>query len=244
MQGHGAGEKSWKTLMGMSLRAVFLQGLWNDSTLQGPGFAWALGALNPRKAHEIMARHMASFNTTPALAPWLVGAVARLERDEAPPSEVTAVRDSGGAAVAAVGDRLFLGSIGPSAALAALAALQLGPLAAASFLVGMQIVPQAVFRLLGIRKGFDKGKGAISECIAAARRALAIWSFVGPVLLGAFAGAVLVGLHRGYGTGGALVALGAVPAMAWLISSTRARPAAVCVVLLVSSGILSLILGS
>lgn len=231
------------SLLALTLRALLLPNLWNERTLQGPGFAWALDALKPPGGPRLIAKHMASFNTTPAMAPCVIGAVGRMELDEAAPEEVVGVRDSAGASLAGVGDQLFPGSVRPGSAMAGLVALPLGPLVATLCLLAAQNVPQAAFRLFGARAGFAAGKAAVPRCIEGARRALRPWRLAGAALIGVLFGATLVGLSRSHGVGVGAIALAAVPVTSWLISSAGARPVRLCLVLLASSGILSLVVG-
>jgi PTS system mannose-specific IID component len=226
----------------MSYRALFLLTLWNDRTLQGPGFAWTIDA----EAGEAdrAAGHVTGFNTTPAMAPCVIGAVARLEADGEPPERISTVKDSGAASLAAIGDQLFWGSIRPSAALAGLAAWQLGPFVSAAALLLVQGLPLVAFRLLGLARGLSRGKVAIQECISSARRVFRATRFAGAVLAGLFAGAALGGAERSYGVAGALVLAAAVPVLGWLVSSRGASPSSICLTMLALSGMLSLIFGS
>lgn len=231
-------------LLQMSTRALFLLNLWNDRTLQGAGFAWTLDVVRPSADRCRLAEDATGFNTTPALAPCLMGALARMEMDGAPPGDISRVRDSGAASLAAVGDQLFWGSVRPSSALVGLLMIPLGPLVAALCLAAAQSVPQVLFRALGMARGLEKGRGAIPECVGVARRALSYWRVAGSVLAGALGGAVLAGLKGGYGATGVVAALVAVLVMGWLISSVGARPSRICIALLVSSAILSRFTGS
>lgn len=244
MAGLGVKLRRLGVLLRMSTRALFLLNLWNDRTLQGAGYAWTLDVVRPSSDRNRLAGDATGFNTTPALAPCLLGALAKMEMDGASPRDISIVRDSGAASLAAVGDQLFWGSVRPSSALLGLLMIPLGPLVAALSLVAAQSVPQALFRTLGMVRGLEKGRGAIPECVGAARRALSYWRVAGSALAGALGGAVLVGLNRGYGATGAMAALAAVLVMGWLISSVGVRPSRICIALLVSSAILSRFAGS
>jgi mannose/fructose/N-acetylgalactosamine-specific phosphotransferase system component IID len=228
--------------LGMSYRAMFLLTLWNDRTLQGPGFAWTVNA-GVGEVNRV-SRDAAGFNTTPAMAPCVIGAVVRMESDGASPEDVTRVKDSGAASLAAVGDQLFWGLIRPSAALAGLVAWQLGPLVSAAALLAVQGLPQLAFRLLGLARGLGRGKSAIPEFIGAARRAFRVASPVGSALAGLFAGAVLSSARGTHGPEGAIVVMAATAGFVWLMSSRLASPSAICLATLALSGILSLLVGS
>jgi mannose/fructose/N-acetylgalactosamine-specific phosphotransferase system component IID len=244
MAGLGVKLRRFVLLLGMSARALFLLNLWNDRTLQGAGFAWTMDLVRGPGDTRRLAGDATGFNTTPAMAPCVIGAMARMEIEGATPGDLHRVRDSGASSVSAVGDQLFWGSVRPSSALAGLLMIPLGPWVAAVGLVAAQALPQVVFRAIGMVKGFAKGKGAIQECIEAARRALGYWRVAGSVLVGALGGAVLAGMNRDYGAYGAAAAPVAVVVMGWLMSSMGVRPSRICIALLASSGILSRIVGS
>jgi PTS system mannose-specific IID component len=226
----------------MSYRATFLLTLWNDRTLQGPGFAWTIES--KRCTAGRAAGYAAGFNTTPAMAPCVIGAVARMEDDGEPPENISMVKDSGSTSLAAVGDQLFWGSLRPSAALAGLVALQLGPIVSAALLLLAQGLPQLAFRILGLARGLKLGKLAIPVCIVSARRVFALSSVAGAVLAGMFAGAVVRGAAGVYGSAGAFVLVVSVPLFCWLISAGRTSPSRICLTILALSGVLSLLMGS
>lgn len=226
----------------MSYRAMFLLTLWNDRTLQGPGFAWTIDA-GAGKGSRV-ARDAAGFNTTPAMAPCVIGAVARMEADGESALDISRVKESGAASLAAIGDQLFWGSIRPSAALAGLVAWQLGPLVSAVTLLIVQGLPQLAFRFLGLARGLGRGKTAIPEFIGTARRTFRAVGPAGSALAGLFAGAVLSSARGTYGFEGAVVIVAGTICFGWLTSSRLASPSAICLTMLALSGILSLLMGS
>lgn len=227
----------------ISLKALFLQCMWNNKTLQGPGFAWAMSALRAPGIAALMARHMGHFNSTPALAPCLAAAVARMEEKGAEESEVARVKDSAAGPLAAVGDQLFWSTLRPLAALAGLLGGFLGPGLAAVLVVAVYNIPQGFFRAYGAARGYGEGVKGVAACVEVARRAAMVGRPVASVFLGLLAGAVLLGFGDRHGTGGELIAIGAGAGMAWLLVSRRVSSERICVALLVLSGGLSLVLG-
>lgn len=108
----------------MALRANLLQATWNYERQQGLGWAWclkpALERLYPDAAtrRTRLVEHTAYFNTEPTLASFAIGAVAALEEQRAagagPDAEAVArVKGVLGAALAALGDRLFWFTLRP-----------------------------------------------------------------------------------------------------------------------------------
>jgi PTS system mannose-specific IID component len=159
---------SRRTRVAMFARSLAIQGSWNYKTLIGHGFAFAiLPALReifrdrPRQFQAAVARHTGVFNSHPYLAGVALGAVARLEAEEASPEVIerfkTAVRGSLGS----LGDRLFWAGWRPVCALLALVLLFAGlpwwvPVLA--FLVFYNAGHFAV-RFWGFRLGLRYGRG-------------------------------------------------------------------------------------
>lgn len=241
MSERGSGAPQARDFLRMSFRALFLLSLWNNRTLQGPGFVWALCSKDDAAGPG--ARDAAGFNTTPAMAPCVIGAVARMQAEGEAQETVSRVRDSGAASLAAIGDRLFGGTIRPSASLAGLVALPLGPFTSVVLLLLSQGLPQVAFRLWGLARGLARGKTAIPDCIGMARRVLAVAGPAGAVLAGLFAGAVIEGAKGSYGLSGVLMALSAVPVFGWLVYFRGASPSTLCLTMLALSGLLSIVLG-
>lgn len=227
----------------ISLKALFLQCMWNNKTLQGPGFAWAVSASRTPGIAALMARHMGYFNATPALAPCLAAAVVRMEEKGAGESQIAKVKESAAGPLAAVGDQLFWSTLRPLAALAGLVGSFLGPVVAAILVVSVYNVPQGFFRVYGAVRGYGEGVRGVTACVQVARRFTVAGRPAAAVLLGFLAGAVLLGFGDRYGTGGELITVGAGAGMAWLLMSCRVSSEQICVAILVLSGVLSLVLG-
>ncbi len=108
----------------MAWRTLLLQASFNYERQQGLGWAWALQPAlerlhaDPERRRERLAAHTAYFNTQPTLASLALGAVARLEEQRAagagPDDEaMTRVKGVLGAALAALGDRLYWFTLRP-----------------------------------------------------------------------------------------------------------------------------------
>jgi len=231
-----------RPFLGASFRALFLLNLWNDKTLQGPGFAWVLEAWPGAKSEKLL-RHASGFNTTPALAPLIAGAVARMESEGVPERTVLRTRDAGATSLAALGDALFWGAVTPAAVFAGLVLLSQGAGAAAAVLVAGQWLPQMIFRVKGLGTGLRMGAAGLATYLRSARAALEWARVAAATVAGAFAAAVVAGSHESYGVAGALAAAAAVPSLGWLMSSRGVSPQALCVAALVLSGALSRLLG-
>ncbi len=122
-----AGRLARAVLWRMALRSALLQATWNYERQQGLGWAWALKPAldriypDPELKRARLSEHTAYFNTQPTLASLALGAVAGLEEQRAAGGAVDAeavarVKSALGAALAALGDRLFWFTLRPVAA--------------------------------------------------------------------------------------------------------------------------------
>jgi mannose/fructose/N-acetylgalactosamine-specific phosphotransferase system component IID len=229
--------------LGIGVRTLFLQCMWNSRTLQGPGFAWAMSALRRREKAPLMAKHMGYFNSTPALAPCLVAAAARMEEEDAGDSEVTKLKDSGSGPLSAAGDMLFWAVLRPLAALAGLAGSSLGPGAAAGLVVAVYNIPQALFRTFGVSLGYGRRAEGVAWCIETTRKTVLVARPAASALIGLVAGGVLMGFADRYGASGGFIGLGAGVCMVWLLTLRGASPARICITTLALAGGLSLVRG-
>jgi PTS system mannose-specific IID component len=107
----------------VSTRAVYIQALFTDERMQGPGFAFAIlpairRLFGPGKRTSALKRHMDYFNTHPVLAGIVLGAVARLEERRARGEDVSeeridATKRALASPLAALGDGLFWVTLRP-----------------------------------------------------------------------------------------------------------------------------------
>lgn len=179
------------------LRSFAVQGSWNFETLVGYGFAFALlPALRvvyrgrPDELAAAVGRHARLFNTHPYLAPIALGAVARLEAEDAPPEVIERFKAAVRGALGGLGDRLVWAGWRPVCILGALA-LFLAGAPWWSGLLAFLVVYNAGhlgLRLWAFQLGWKEGTG-----IAATLRSSWIWDAeralraIGPALLGACA---------------------------------------------------------
>jgi PTS system mannose-specific IID component len=150
-------------LWGVQLRALFVQASWNYRTMQGNGMAWAMlpvlrRASEARRAAALN-RHAEHFNGHPYFDSVALGALVRLEADEADPETIRRFRAAIRGPLGALGDRVVWATALPTFAL--LAALLYwmgapGPVAAVLFLVAYNALHVAV-RLRGFALGWEAG---------------------------------------------------------------------------------------
>ena len=184
-------------------RTLLLQASFNYERQQGIGWAYALEPalkrIYPDDAvrRERLAEHTAYFNTQPTLASVALGAVAALEEQRAEGTGVDAdtvsrVKSALGAALAAIGDRLFWFTLRPFAAcLGVLFAVLGSPFGAVALLVTYNAV-HLVLRFTGVGIGHAAGPAVLGsglrDRLEAMVRRLGI---LGSMLIGVLVAALL-----------------------------------------------------
>lgn len=175
---------------------LWLQAAFNPERRQGLGVAAALAPIArtwPREARvRFLRRHLEPFNTNPALAGPLLGALARLEHDAQAGSTGAArraevLKRTLESPFAAVGDALLWNGVRPGAAVLA---MLLAPALGAGAVVLFVLLYNAVhlgFRVLGVAWGYRAGAEVhrlVSDpTLAAARRWLPAATLLGAWLL-------------------------------------------------------------
>jgi PTS system mannose-specific IID component len=184
-------------------RTLLLQAAFNYERQQGIGWAYAidpaLRRLYPDEAtrRERLAEHTAYFNTQPTLASVALGAVTALEEQRAAGDPVDAatiarVKSALGAALAAIGDRLFWFTLRPFAAcLGVLFAVLGSPFGAIVLLLSYNVVHLGL-RFTGVGIGHAAGPavlgGGLRDRLEALVRRLGL---LGSVLIGVLVAALL-----------------------------------------------------
>lgn len=116
-------------------RSLFLQAAWNYGRMQNLGFVFALMPVLRKEwrgadLSAAVKRHLEHFNTQPFMAGFALGLSARLEQEAAatPPEQQESVfermrllKGAVGTASAAIGDRLFWGTLRPLSLVVAIA---------------------------------------------------------------------------------------------------------------------------
>ena len=183
---------------------MLLQATFNFERQQGIGWAWALAPvlrrLYPDEAlrRERLAEHTAYFNTQPTLASFALGAVAALEEQRAQGGAVDAaavarVKSALGAALAAVGDRLFWFTLRPFAACLGVLFALTGGAAGAGVLWGCYNAVHLSLRLAGVGIGHAEGPAVLGGGLRGRLEALVRRvSLLGCAVIGILAAVLLV----------------------------------------------------
>lgn len=149
-------------------RSFAVQALWNYPTLIGPGLTYAMLPLlrrihagDPVALRASVARHLESFNSHPYLASVAVGALARLEFEEAPAEEIERFRVALRGPLGTLGDRTIWAEWRPFCLLVGIVLFGVGahPLAAVLTFFILYNVGHAWVRVWGFRRGWQHGRG-------------------------------------------------------------------------------------
>jgi len=190
------------------LRSFLIQGSWNNRTMIGGGFAFAMLPVlrrlhrgDPEGLREALERHSEHFNAHPYLANLALGAVCRMERDERDPEEIRRFKLAVRGPLGSLGDSLIWVGWRPATVLAALVLALAGapPVATVFFFLVLYNLGHLALRAWGFRVGLEWGSQVGDSLRTAALPKQADrFVAVGVFLLGG-----LVGLALGWGWGGA-----------------------------------------
>jgi len=133
--GSGAGRSAlgWPVLLGVFVRSFVIQGSWNERTMQGGGFGFALmpalralHGSDPAALDAALRRHVEHFNAHPYLADLALGAVLRMEVEGASGEEIRRFKSALRGPLGSLGDSLVWAAWLPACSLFALAGAMLG----------------------------------------------------------------------------------------------------------------------
>ncbi len=172
-------------LLRLYLRSFLVQTGFTYERLLALGFAWILIPLVKRilpstesteKRRDFLKRHLLSFNANPYLAAYAVGAVAKMEGQNAAPQQIIRFKELMRGPLGAVGDSLIWQNLRP-------ALLILGVVLTSGFGVYGALVVwlmfnlyQAYLRARGIHKGYALGLGVSSDLGRGHLQMVAKWS--------------------------------------------------------------------
>jgi mannose/fructose/N-acetylgalactosamine-specific phosphotransferase system component IID len=160
---------SRRDLYRLYLRSFFVQTGWNYERMIGFGFTWIVLPVVKRlfPAEEdrkrFLRRHLSTFNANPYLAPYAVGAVARLEEMRASGGEISKFKDSLRGPLGALGDNLIWRNLRPALlALGLILASVFGAVGALVFWF-LYNLHQVYIRARGLSKGYGMASAVSSD---------------------------------------------------------------------------------
>lgn len=153
--------------IGMAVRLLAIQGVWNYETMLGNGIAFALepamrllpGGKGGEAYRTAMARHCGYFNAHPYLASVAVGALARAELDGVPAAQIERFRTAAPGPLGSVGDRLIWAGWLPLCSALGLLAFGLGasPTGVLLVFLGTYNAGHLALRIWGLHSGWRDG---------------------------------------------------------------------------------------
>jgi len=199
-------------------RQFLLQGCWNYEGMQNVGFAYSiLPALRdryggrPEEFFRALKRHLEFFNTHPAMAAVILGAVIRLEErvaaGEEDPRAVGTFKVGLMGSLGAIGDSYFWGALKPMASVAGAILAFVHPLLGIATLLLLYNSSHLVLRFRGYAAGIGGEEGAVRFLKSAGFTARTEdRKMIAAILGGAYAG--VVGSQAAFLFGGAWLELG------------------------------------
>lgn len=183
----------------MFLRLFVMQAVWNNRTMIGHGFAYALLPVlkwlnpGPEELREAVARHVTHFNAHPYLAPLAVGAVTRLEVEGQSHDKIAHFKTAIRGPLGGLGDRLVWIGWLPSVSLLALVCVAYGATPWATLAVFLIVfnLGHLGLRAWSVAAGYEAGLGVAARLRAARLDAAADrLRRVGALILGVVLGLV------------------------------------------------------
>ena len=233
------------------LAAFFLQSAWNYERQQGIGFAAALAGTVGRlgiagaERARFLRRHLRSFNTNPVMAPWVIGAVARLEsnraRDGSPDEDgIDRLKTALSIHLARIGDSIVWSGVRPLASAVGIVLALAGAawVAAAVYWVLYNAV-QVPLRVAGLWIGYREGAAVTARLVSPKwNRVLGSIRAAGAVVSGVGAG-LLAARAAAHGVGTLTVAFVAGGAAVLVLERRRGGATGVALVVLVVTAVLA-----
>lgn len=148
------------------LRSFLIQASWNNRTMLGGGFAFAILPVlrhlfreEPEAFREALQRHAEHFNAHPYLADLALGAVCRMEEDRRSPEEIRRFKLAVKGPLGSLGDALIWVGWRPAIVLASLVLALVGapPWATVAFFLVVYNLGHLALRAWGFRVGLEWG---------------------------------------------------------------------------------------
>lgn len=147
-------------------RSFLIQGSWNNRTMIGGGFAFAILPVlrhlfrgRPEEFQEAIRRHSEHFNAHPYLAGLALGASLRMEEDGRNPEEIRRFKVAVRGPLGGLGDALIWVGWRPATVLASLILAMAGapPWVTVAFFLLLYNLGHLVIRAWGFRVGLERG---------------------------------------------------------------------------------------
>lgn len=169
-----------KHLTGKEIRSVFwrsfaLQTAFNFEKMQNVGYAYAMIPVikklynKEEEQAKALKRHLALFNSTPAVTPIIMGISAAMEEENAnspesfDSSSINAVKAALMAPLAGIGDSIFFGTLRVIAAGIGLSLSKQGNILGPILFLLIYNIPHILLRIYGLNYGYKFGINSLNE---------------------------------------------------------------------------------
>lgn len=164
-----------KTLRSVFWRSFALQGAFNFEKMQNIGYAYAMTPvirkLYDKEADQADAlkRHLALFNSTPAVTPAIMGISTAMEEQNAnhlgvfDASSINAVKAALMAPLAGIGDSLFFGTFRVIAAGIGISLAKKGSILGPILFLVLYNIPNFAARIWGLKYGYKVGVNSLEK---------------------------------------------------------------------------------
>lgn len=163
-----------KTLRSVFWRSFALQGAFNYEKMQNVGYAYAMVPVirklysKEQDQADALKRHLAIFNSTPAVTPMIMGITAAMEEQNAnndnfATDSINSVKASLMAPLAGVGDSLFFGTFRVIAAGVGISLAKQGNILGPLLFWILYNIPNFLVRIYGLKYGYKAGVNSLAK---------------------------------------------------------------------------------
>jgi fructoselysine and glucoselysine-specific PTS system IID component len=164
-----------KTLRSVFWRSFALQGAFNFEKMQNIGYAYSMIPVIKRlydkesDQSDALKRHLALFNSTPAVTPAIIGISAAMEEQNVnhkgafDESSINAVKAALMAPLAGIGDSLFFGTFRVIAAGIGISLAKQGSILGPILFLVLYNIPNIAIRIWGLKYGYKVGINSLEK---------------------------------------------------------------------------------
>ncbi|GEN94054.1 PTS system mannose/fructose/sorbose family transporter subunit IID [Pediococcus ethanolidurans] len=195
-----------KTLHSVFWRSFALQGAFNYEKMQNIGYAYAMTPVikklydKENDQAEALKRHLALFNSTPAVTPAIMGISTAMEEQNAnhsgtfDASSINAVKAALMAPLAGIGDSLFFGTFRVIAAGIGISLAQKGSILGPILFLVLYNIPNFAARIWGLKYGYKVGVSSLEKLQknGLMDRIMSIVGIIGMMVVGGMVATMLV----------------------------------------------------
>ena len=222
MTSNGKGKLNKKDINKVFWRSFSINASFNYERQMSQGALYTLSPILKKLYHkkedlsEALKRHSEFFNTTPMLAPFILGIAAAMEEENATAdsfdkSSINAIKASLMGALAGIGDSVFWGTLRPLAAGIACSLALTGNIIAPILFLLLFNIPNILIRYFGAHYGYSSGMKSLNkfEELGLTDKIFKGASILGLLVIGAMSASMVnVNLAVAFGSGESAIVIG------------------------------------